>query len=232
MVEEGADVIDVGGASSRPGASTVPVAEELERVGPVIEGIRSRSSVSLSVDTTRAAVARQAIEAGAQIVNDVSALRFDPDLASVVAESETFLIVMHMQGEPAMMQVAPSYVDPVGEIRDFLVERLAEAKRAGIRPDRLIVDPGIGFGKRLVHNLAILRDLEAFTTLGPPVLVGLSRKGFLGEILGLPPEERLEGTIAANAVAVARGADMIRVHDVKEGRRTADVARRLRRDET
>jgi dihydropteroate synthase len=186
--------------------------------------------VLLSVDTTWAEVARQAIVAGAQVVNDISALRFDPDLASVVAEAGAFLVLMHMQGEPGTMQVAPSYVDPVAEISAFLEERMGAAQSAGVPCGRLIVDPGIGFGKRLEHNLAILRGLEAFTTLGAPVLVGLSRKAFLGEILGLAPQERLEGTIAANAVAVARGADIIRVHDVKEGRRTADVARRLRRD--
>jgi len=230
MIEEGADLIDVGGASSRPGSCRVSASEELERIGPVVEGIRARSHVLLSVDTTWAEVARQAIVAGAQVVNDISALRFDPDLASVVAEAGAFLVLMHMQGEPGTMQVAPSYVDPVAEISAFLEERMRAAQSAGVPCGRLIVDPGIGFGKRLEHNLAILRGLEAFTTLGAPVLVGLSRKAFLGEILGLAPHERLEGTIAANAVAVARGADIIRVHDVKEGRRTADVARRLRRD--
>jgi dihydropteroate synthase len=230
MAQEGADLIDVGGVSSRPGSSPIPPSDELERIGPVIEGIRARSSVPLSVDTTWAEVARGAIALGVQMVNDISALRLDPGLASVVAESGTFLVLMHMQGEPRTMQVAPSYVDPVAEVRAFLEGRLAAAESAGVSPDRLIVDPGIGFGKRLEHNLAILRSLEAFTTLGAPLLVGLSRKGFLGEILGLPAPERLEGTIAANAVAVARGADIIRVHDVKEGRRTADVARRLRRD--
>ncbi len=231
MVDEGADVIDVGGASSRPGSRRIAADEELERIGPVIEGIRARSPVPLSVDTTWAKVAHQAIVAGAQVVNDISALRFDPDLASVVAEAGAFLVLMHMQGEPGTMQLDPAYADPVAEIRAFLAERMATAQGAGVPCERLIVDPGIGFGKRLEHNLAILRDLESFTALGAPVLVGLSRKAFLGEISGLAPQERLEGTIAANAVAVARGADIIRVHDVKEGRRAADVARRLRRDE-
>lgn len=230
MVEEGADVIDVGGESSRPGATPVSLEEELERVVPVIEGIRKRSEIPLSVDTTKAAVAREAIARGASIVNDISALRFDPALAQVVAASGSFVILMHMQGEPRTMQLSPSYTDPVGEIRDFLAERIEFAVRSGIARERIFVDPGIGFGKRLEHNLEILRNLSRFTTLGAPLLVGVSRKRFLGEILDLAPEERLEGTIAANAVAVAYGADAIRVHDVKEGRRTADVARRLRRD--
>jgi dihydropteroate synthase len=230
MVEEGADVIDVGGESSRPGATPVSLEEELERVVPVIEGIRKRSEIPLSVDTTKAAVAREAIARGASIVNDISALRFDPALAQVVAASGSFVILMHMQGEPRTMQLSPSYTDPVGEIRDFLAERIEFAVRSGIARERIFVDPGIGFGKRLEHNLEILRNLSRFTTLGAPLLVGVSRKRFLGEILDLAPEERLEGTIAANAVAVAYGADAIRVHDVKEGRRAADVARRLRRD--
>jgi dihydropteroate synthase len=230
MVEEGADVIDVGGESSRPGATPVSLEEELERVVPVIEGIRKRSEIPLSVDTTKAAVAREAIARGASIVNDISALRFDPALAQVVAASGSFVILMHMQGEPRTMQLSPSYTDPVGEIRDFLAERIEFAVRSGIARERIFVDPGIGFGKRLEHNLEILRNLSHFTALGAPLLVGVSRKRFLGEILNLAPEERLEGTIAANAVAVAYGADAIRVHDVKEGRRTADVARRLRRD--
>ena len=232
MVEEGADIVDVGGASSRPGADPVGVDEELERVGPVIEGIRARSDVAISVDTTWAAVARAAIASGAGMVNDISALRFDPDLASVVAEMGVFAVLMHMQGEPQSMQVSPSYANPVGEIRSFLKERLQAAVEAGISGERLIVDPGIGFGKRLAHNLAILRNLSEFTSLGAPLLVGVSRKGFLGEILDLPPSERLEGTIAVNAIAVARGADILRVHDVKEGRRAADVAHRLRSDAT
>jgi len=205
---------------------------ELERVGPVIEGIRARSDVAISVDTTWAAVARAAIASGAGMVNDISALRFDPDLASVVAEMGVFAVLMHMQGEPQSMQVSPSYANPVGEIRSFLKERLQAAVEAGISGERLIVDPGIGFGKRLAHNLAILRNLSEFTSLGAPLLVGVSRKRFLGEILDLPPSERLEGTIAVNAIAVARGADILRVHDVKEGRRTADVAHRLRSDAT
>lgn len=231
MEEEGADIIDVGGESSRPGAKPVSPTLELERVVPVIEGIHKQSDILLSVDTTKATVAAEAIACGASIVNDISALRFDPDLVSVVAESGAFVVLMHMLGRPKTMQLAPTYTDLVEEIKSFLGERIEAAVDLGLPRERIIIDPGIGFGKRVEHNLAILRGLSSFASLGAPVLIGLSRKSFLGEILNLPVEERLEGTIAANAVAVVNGADIIRVHDVKEGRRTADVARRLRPDE-
>ena len=228
MVEEGADIIDIGGESSRPGARPVSAAEELERVIPVIEGIHRRTDILLSVDTTRAAVATEAIEAGASIVNDISALRFDPKMAGVVAKSNAFVVLMHMKGMPETMQNGPSYNNPAEEIKAFLAERIEVAISAGIPADKIIIDPGIGFGKRLSDNLAIIRGLPRFSALGAPILVGLSRKSFLGDILNLPAEERLEGTIAANAIAILNGADIIRVHDVKEGRRTADVVRALR----
>jgi dihydropteroate synthase len=228
MVAEGADIIDIGGESSRPGAWPVSVAEERERVIPVIEGIQKRSDILLSVDTTRAAVATEAIEAGASIVNDISALRFDPKMASVVVDRGVFIVLMHMKGRPETMQKSPFYSDPVEEIKAFLAERIEVAISAGIPTDKIIIDPGIGFGKRLSDNLAIIRGLPRFSALGAPILVGLSRKSFLGDILNLPTEERLEGTIAANAIAILNGADIIRVHDVKEGRRTADVVRALR----
>ncbi|MEA3356716.1 MAG: dihydropteroate synthase [Candidatus Bipolaricaulota bacterium] len=228
LCKEGADIIDIGGESSRPGAAPVSINEEIERVLPVIAGIHKRSDVLISIDTTRAKVAREAITAGASIVNDISALRFDEKLARVIAENGAWVVLMHMQGTPETMQQAPRYTDPVREIKDFLGERIAAATAAGISPSRIIIDPGIGFGKKLEHNLAILREINSLTTLGPPVLIGLSRKSFLGEILGLPAKSRLEGTIAANAIAVANGVDIIRVHDVKEGKRTVEVARRLR----
>ncbi len=228
MVEEGADIIDIGGESSRPGARPISVAEELERVVPVIEGIQKRSDILLSIDTTKGAVATKAIEAGASIVNDISALRFDPKMAGVVADRGVFIVLMHMKGRPETMQKGPSYNDPVEEIKVFFAERIEVAISAGIPADKIIIDPGIGFGKRLSDNLAIIRGLSRFSALGAPILVGLSRKSFLGDILNLPAEERLEGTIAANAIAILNGADIIRVHDVKEGRRTADVVRALR----
>jgi len=232
MVDEGADIIDIGGESSRPGARPVGVDEELARVVPVVEALIEKSDVLISVDTTKSAVARAAIAHGARIINDISALRNDANMARVVARSGAYLVLMHMQGNPETMQQNPVYGDVVADIKDFLQERIDAAVSAGIDRKRLIVDPGIGFGKRLPHNLEILRDLARFKDLDLPILVGLSRKSFLGEILDLPTSERLVGTIAANAIAIANGADIIRVHDVKEGRRTADVAFRLRSDAT
>ena len=232
MVRDGADIVDVGGESSRPGAAPVPAEVELSRVVPVITGIRESSDVLISVDTTKSRVARAALAAGADIVNDISALRFDPEMGPLIAEAGAGVVLMHMQGTPRTMQENPTYSDPVEEIKEFFSARMEAAVRAGIPEERIILDPGIGFGKRLEHNLAILRRIGSFLELGAPVLIGLSRKSFLGELLGLPPAERLVGTVAANAVAVRNGADIIRVHDVKEGRQTADVARRLREDAT
>jgi len=228
MAEEGADIIDIGAESSRPGARPVSAAEELERVIPLIEGIHHRTDLLLSVDTTKAVVATEAVEAGASIVNDISALRFDPKMAGVVADRGVFIVLMHMKGTPETMQRGPSYNDPVEEIKAFFTERIEMATSSGISADKIIIDPGIGFGKRLSDNLAIIGGLSRFSALDAPILVGLSRKSFLGDILNLPAEERLEGTIAANAIAILNGADIIRVHDVKEGRRAADVARALR----
>jgi len=230
MAQEGADIIDIGGESTRPGSRSISSTEELERVLPVIEGIHRKSDVLLSVDTTKAVVAEEAIACGTSIVNDISALRFDPKMAEVIGESQRFVILMHMLGTPYTMQVNPTYTDPVNEIKTFLAERMEAAVSFGIDKERIIIDPGIGFGKRLEHNLALLKELSSCATLRAPMLVGLSRKSFLGKLLDLPSEERLEGTIAANAIAIANGADIIRVHDVKEGRRTADVAYRLRHD--
>ena len=232
MIDEGADIIDVGGESSRPGALSASVDEELARVIPVVEQIARKSDVLISVDTTKSTVAQAAIAHGASIINDISALRFDPNMAGIVARGGAFLVLMHMQGSPETMQQDPHYADVVEEIKRFLQERMDVAISAGIDRARLIIDPGIGFGKRLPHNLDILRRLASFKDLEVPILVGLSRKSFLGEILDLPVTERLVGTIAANAIAIATGADIIRVHDVKEGRRTADVAFRLRHDAT
>ncbi|HHK67139.1 dihydropteroate synthase [Candidatus Acetothermia bacterium] len=230
METDGADIIDIGGESSRPGAESIPLQEELDRVIPVIEGIRKRSDALISVDTTKAEVAAEALSAGATMVNDISALRFDPQMPMVVAKSGAALVLMHMLGTPATMQHSPAYGDVVEEIRSFLAERISYAVKAGVAQERIVLDPGIGFGKLLSHNIAIIRRLNRLTDLGAPILIGVSRKSFIGEILGLPPEERLEGTIAASAIAIMNGADIIRVHDAKEGRRAADVAFRLRED--
>jgi dihydropteroate synthase len=228
MADEGADIVDVGGESTRPGSRSAPVQEEMDRVLPVVEGIRNRSPVHISIDTTKADVAEEAISLGAGIINDISALRFDERMAAVAARTGAFVVLMHMRERPESMQRKPTYTDVVKEIRSFLAERIRVSVEAGIAEERVFIDPGIGFGKTLDHNLSILRDLAHLTDLGRPILVGLSRKSFLGAILDAPPDERIEGTIAANAVAIFNGASIIRVHDAKEGRRTADVAARLR----
>ena len=228
MADEGADIVDVGGESTRPGARPISVQEEMDRVLPVVEGIRRRSPVHLSIDTTKADVAREAVSLGAGIINDVSALRSDKRMAAVAARAGAFVALMHMQGSPETMQREPAYTDVVEEIRSFLAEGIRTAVDAGIAKERIFVDPGFGFGKTLDHNLTVLRDLARLVDLGRPVLVGLSRKTFLGAILDLPPDERIEATIAANTAAILNGASIIRVHDAKEGRRTADVATCLR----
>jgi dihydropteroate synthase len=215
MVEEGADVIDIGAESSRPGAEPVPEEEELRRLIPVVREVCRRVTVSVSVDTTKAAVARQALDAGAVIVNDVSALQADPAMASVVAKAGAGLVLMHRQGTPKTMQQAPRYGDVVADVREFLRERMQAAGRAGIAADHILLDPGIGFGKNLSHNLALLSRLDELHPLGRPILVGVSRKSFIGEIIGRRTGDRLMGAAAAVAVAVLRGAGLIRVHDVR-----------------
>jgi len=210
----GADILDVGGESTRPGSLPVPEAEELRRVVPVIGALRKRTTCLLSVDTTKAAVARAALDAGADIVNDTSAFRFDLAMPGEVARSGAGVILMHMQGTPLTMQQSPRYGDLLGEVLAFLGERIRVAEAAGIPRERVIVDPGIGFGKTFEDNLVLLRRQEVFHELGRPLLLGFSRKAFLGRLLGLPPEERLEGTIAAAVLSVERGAHILRVHDV------------------
>lgn len=219
MRAAGAEILDVGGESTRPGAAGVSAKEELRRVIPVIE--RLRGEAVLSIDTRKAAVAAAAIRAGAGIVNDVTALG-DPRMARVVAEGGAGLVLMHMKGTPRTMQRAPAYRDVVKEIAAFLSARAKRALRAGIPRDKIIVDPGIGFGKRPEHNLEILRRLGEFRRLGYPVLVGTSRKRFLGHYLGRPVDDRVSGTAATVAAAVFRGAAVVRVHDVKD---MVDVAR-------
>jgi len=214
LAAEGADILDVGGESTRPSSLPVPEAEELRRVVPVIEALRKRTSALLSIDTTKAAVARAALDAGADIVNDTSAFRFDPAMPGEVARAGAGAVLMHMQGTPRTMQESPHYDDLLGEIGAFLAERIRLAEAAGIPQERLIVDPGIGFGKTFEDNLELLRRQEAFHDLGRPLLMGFSRKSFLGRILDRPAGERLEGTIAAAVLSVERGAHILRVHDV------------------
>jgi dihydropteroate synthase len=212
---EGAAVLDVGGESTRPGADPVPEAEELRRVIPVIEGLIARGAgARISVDTSKAAVAARALEAGATLVNDVTALRGDPDMAGVVAAGGAECCLMHMLGDPRTMQDDPHYDDVVDDIKSFLADRMAVAVKAGIAEERLLLDPGIGFGKTVEHNLELLRRLGEFLDLGRPVVIGTSRKSFLGRLTGRAPDDRVAGTVATNVLAYERGARVFRVHDV------------------
>jgi dihydropteroate synthase len=223
MAAEGADLVDVGGESTRPGSDPVPVDEEIERVVPVIARIvEDLPGTPVSVDTRKPAVAAAALDAGAAIVNDVSAGR-DPAMLELVSERGASLVLMHMKGEPKTMQEAPAYDDVVGEVRGFLRERVAAAELAGIDAERIAVDPGIGFGKGLEHNLELLRRIDAFLDLERPLLVGPSRKRFIGTILNLPEDDRSEGTVGAVMWLVARGVHVVRVHDVREVSRAVRV---------
>lgn len=214
LVEQGADVLDVGGESTRPGANPVSVAEELRRVIPVIEQVTQRTEVPVSIDTMKSEVAREALSAGATIVNDVSALEFDPRMAAVCAESDCGVILMHMQGTPRTMQDDPRYGDVVTDVRDFLRERVESLVTAGIAAERIVVDPGIGFGKTAEHNLQLLTHVPEFRSFGRPVLIGHSRKGFLGKLIGRKVDERLAGTIGVSIALAQQHADLLRVHDV------------------
>jgi len=224
MASEGADLIDIGGESSRPGAEPVPLEEELRRVLPVVREVARRLPLPISVDTYKAEVARKALEEGASIVNDISALRFDPKMAEVVADHRAPVVLMHMKGTPRDMQRNPYYEDVVGEVEAFLKERRKAAVRAGIPEGNIILDPGIGFGKRVEDNLQLLKHLDRLVALGNPVLVGTSRKSFIGAVLDLPVEERLEGTLATLVLAVAKGAKLLRVHDVRPAVRAVRMA--------
>ena len=214
MVTEGADIVDVGGQSSRPGSHPVPEEDELARVLPVVERLCAEWNGPVSVDTTRAGVAERALAAGASIVNDISAFSGDPRMAEVTARAGAACVLMHMRGAPETMQEDPRYDDLMGEIAFGLSAALDRARAAGVGEDRMIVDPGLGFGKTTEHNLAILRHLPELRVLGKPILVGPSRKSFIGNVLDLPTEERLEGTLATAAYAVAQGARVLRVHDI------------------
>jgi dihydropteroate synthase len=223
LVAEGADLLDVGGESTRPGARAVSADEELRRVLPVLEGLDGLG-VPISIDTSKAAVAEVALHAGAELVNDVTALRADPELAAVCAARGCDVVLMHMQGSPRTMQEAPAYGDVVEEVKGFLAERIRVATRSGVAEDRIWVDPGIGFGKTVEHNLELLRRLSELRDLGRPVVVGTSRKSFIGTLTGREVGDRLGGTIASNVLAVRAGADVLRVHDVAQAREAVRVA--------
>jgi dihydropteroate synthase len=226
MMDEGAQIIDVGGESTRPGSDPVAPEEEARRVVPVIREIMAeRPEALISIDTYRAGTAEAALQAGASIVNDVSALRGDPRMADVVADAACPVILMHMLGEPKTMQRDPRYDDVVREVRDFLAYRAEHAVVAGVEEESIILDPGIGFGKTLEHNLALLRHLDSLVELGFPVLIGASRKTFIGRITGVEEaKDRLFGTVAANVIACSRGATFFRVHDVRANREALAVA--------
>jgi dihydropteroate synthase len=227
MLDEGAGIIDVGGESTRPGSDPVPQEEEARRVVPVIERILSMlPDAVVSIDTYRAVTAEAALEAGARMVNDVSALRGDPRMAEVVADARCPVVLMHMLGEPKTMQRDPRYDDVVHEVREFLFARAEHAVAAGVAPEDIILDPGIGFGKTLEHNLRLLSGLDVIVELGFPVLVGASRKSFIGRISGVgEARERVFGTVAANVIACERGATFFRVHEVRANREALAVAR-------
>jgi dihydropteroate synthase len=228
MAASGADIIDIGGESTRPGAQPLSQAEELARVLPVVRGLRREVGLPISIDTYKSNIARAALEAGADIVNDISALRSDPAMTSLVATEKVPVVLMHMQGTPRTMQIEPRYGDVTREVRDFLAAQLYEGMDAGIAPEMIILDPGIGFGKTIDHNLQLLRTLPVLAALGQPLLVGVSRKAFIGKILNLEAADRLEGSLAAAVAAVLAGANILRVHDVAETSKALRVTDAIR----
>jgi dihydropteroate synthase len=231
MIREGADIIDVGGESTRPGSEPTPIDEELKRVIPVIADIRRKSEVALSIDTYKAEVARSALAAGATMVNDISALSFDPSMAEVAAAAGVPLVMQHIKGTPRDMQVNPSYQDVMGEIVEFFRERILYAGKNGIKGENIIVDPGIGFGKRLQDNLTIIRELGRLKDLGKHVLIGTSMKSFLGKIAGTDVvADRAEGSLASVAISLWNGADIVRVHDVVRTKRVVQFMQALMKD--
>ena len=228
LVASGADIIDVGGESTRPFSQPVSVEEEIRRVVPVIEKLTTSVSVPVSIDTSKAEVAKRAISAGASIVNDIGALRLDPAMAQVVADTGVPVILMHMKGTPKNMQIDPTYKDVVTDVKQFLADAIYRATRAGIASDKIIVDPGIGFGKTLTHNLLLIQNLSAFHALDAPVLIGPSRKSFIAKLLGDHMERREVGTQATVAVACLQGVHMVRVHDVERTKQTLKMVEAIK----
>lgn len=225
LAQGGADILDIGGESTRPGAKPLDAKEEIRRVIPLIQTLDQKIGIPISVDTRKARVAEKALETGAEMINDISALRFDERMAEVVARWKVPVVLMHMRGNPETMQLDTHYDDFLGEILSFFRERVAFAESRGIPADQIVLDPGIGFGKSLEeqHNLILLKYLQNFKVLEKPLLIGTSRKAFIGKILGLPPQEREEGTMATVAVAILNGANIVRVHEVERMRRVVQV---------
>jgi len=227
MVEEGANIIDIGGESTRPGAEAVQLEEELSRTIPIIEAIRLKSDCLISIDTYKSKVAKAALDAGADMVNDISGLTFDHNMASLVAKRNVPVIIMHIKGKPGDMQKNPNYDNLIKEIKAFFEVQISIAKKAGIDSGNIILDPGIGFGKRLEDNFEIIRELGQISTMGYPVLLGPSRKSFIGFTLDLPIEERIEGTLASITAGVINGARIVRVHDIRATRRTLTITEKI-----
>ena len=227
MIKEGANIIDIGGESTRPGAKAVQLEEELMRIIPIIEAIRLKSDCLISIDTYKSKVAEAALDAGADMVNDISGLTFDHNMASLVAERNVPVIIMHIKGKPGDMQKNPNYDNLIKEIKAFFEVQIAIAKKAGIDSGNIILDPGIGFGKRLEDNFEIIRELGQISTMGYPVLLGPSRKSFIGLTLDLPIEERMEGTLASITAGVINGARIVRVHDIRATRRTLTITEKI-----
>lgn len=231
MVEEGADIIDIGGESTRPGSKRLGLEEELRRVLPVIETLSKKTDIPISIDTYKSEVARRAIELGADIINDISGLHFDPELAFVAAKEKTPLILMHIRGTPETMQKDVHYDSLFSEIISYLKEGIRRAESAGVDPEQIVVDPGIGFGKTLEDNLLLIKHLSEFRVLGKPILLGTSRKSFIGKIIDTQPDQRLEGTLSSIAIGVLNGAQIIRSHDVLQAKRAIAVADAIRKAE-
>jgi len=227
MIENGADIIDIGGESTRPGAEKVGLEEELKRVVPVIENIRSKSDIPISIDTYKSIVAQKAIAAGANIVNDISGLNFDGKMVDVIAETGVSTVLMHIQGTPESMQKRPIYRNMIDEILEYLINSSEKLVNRGIEKSRIVLDPGIGFGKEWESNFDLIRYLEEFKSNGNPLLVGASRKSFIGNLMNLPVDERLEGSLASIVCSIQNGADIVRVHDVKESYRAVKVADKI-----
>jgi len=229
LIDDGAVIIDIGGESTRPGADPLTIDEELNRVLPVIEGIRKKNNeVLISIDTYKSKVAKEAIECGADIVNDISGFSLDLEMPNIVADYDVPVILMHMKGNPKNMQDNPHYNDIIEEINIYFSEKISIAKAAKIKPEKIILDPGIGFGKNIEHNFIILQKLNQFRVHGYPIMIGTSRKSFIGLTLDLPPDDRLEGTAATVSIGIMNGARIVRVHDVKEIKRVVTVVEKIR----